>query len=140
MDYLIGIDGRVRASNSVSDALITKELGRYRLAKLGSVPTSMNTLKGAVEQGRMGAALKAAETAAKAPGAGADVKAVAQRTREIAEETLDARTHWADVMARKGRKREAASAYAAVKRAFAGTSLAAEAARREAEFTRRQGR
>ena len=127
--YLVGIDGRVKSSNGAPGDVIAKELGRYRLAKLGKVPKDMQELRNAVWQGRMGSALKQAEAAAAIDGATAETKAIAQRTQEIARETLTARAHWASKLARSGRRVEAQNEIAAIQRAFKGTSLESEAAR-----------
>lgn len=126
--YLIGIDGRVKSSNGAPGDVIAKELGRYRLSKLGTVPASLKEVRDAVWQGRMGTALEKAEAAAKAEGASDEVKAVAERTLEVARETMTARAHWASRLAASGQQNKATAEYAAIREAFAGTSLEAEAA------------
>ncbi len=125
--YLIGVDGRVKTSNRAPDGVIAEELGRYRLARIGSVPASLKAVRDLVWQGRMGTALRTAEEAARQKDAAADVKAFAARVLAVAKETLDGRQGWIRKLKARRQASQARREEQAVARAFVGTSLATQA-------------
>ncbi len=133
-DYLIGVDGRVKASNAVSDAEIRTELAHYRMARIGEVPPELDALKDAVWRWDYGTALRAGEPVAERPEASASVKQVVERTRALAKEELDARVAYADVLVRRGRTEVARTFYERVVDYYKGTSLETPAADARARF------
>ncbi len=136
-ECLIGIDGRVKASNTVSDEALEAELGKYRLARVDPLPRSLKAVRDAVWKGRLGTALKGAEQAARGQTAQKGLAAAVARVLTLARETLEARAAWADQQAARGQLGPARAEYAGLGRAFAGTSLGARAAELEAAFSGR---
>lgn len=139
-DYLIGVDGRVKESNEVTDGAIAQELGKYRLAQVDPMPASLKGVRNVVWQGKMGTALRQGEAASKAPGAGSDVTSAAARVAKLARQYLDGGASWAERLARRRQVSEARAEYARLKKAFAGTALATRATELEAAFVRRYGK
>jgi len=127
-DYVIGVDGRVLASNGAPDAVILEALGHYRLRRLGPVPASMEGVRRAVWRWDYGSALREVEAAAKSAGASADVKRVAIRVQVLAREALDARLAYAVVLAARGDRASARVVCRRVVAHFRGTTLASTAA------------
>jgi len=139
-DYVIGIDGRIVASNAAPDTVLRTELGRYRLARLGAVPAEMNAVRDAVWNWDYGTALRTTEAAVAAgPDVTPEVRALDERVRVQAREELEAR------LALAGRyegRRDLAGAQAIYDRVvehFRGTSLEAVAAAARAAFQTRHG-
>ena len=133
--YLIGVDGRVKTSNRAPESVIAEELGRYRLARIGSVPAALKAVRDLVWQGRMGTALRTVEEAAKQKDAGADVKAFAGRVLAVAKETLAGRQSWIGKLEARRQVVQARREKQAVARAFVGTSLATQAGAARTEAT-----
>ena len=129
-DYVIGIDGVVRASNDFPRDVILEELRKYRVAELGPVPASLEPLRDAVEDNDYGEALRKGEAAAKAKEATPEVKAAVARLLEIARLREDNRLARAEVTARAGRVAEARAQIEAVAKDFRATSLEARARER----------
>jgi peroxiredoxin len=125
VDYLIGVDGRVKSSNGVPGDVLGKELGFYRLHQLGNTPDSLKGVRDAVWQYRLGAALKDSAAAAAAPDATADVKAVAGRVQSLAEEDLAGRTSWIQWL--RSQQRDFRGELDDAVREYTGTSLQAKA-------------
>lgn len=140
VDYLIGVDGRVRESNDVSDQTIAQELGKYRLLSVDPLPASLRTTRDAVWQGALGTALRLSERAAAEAGASADVKAAAERVARLAREYLDGGAAYAARLARRRQVSEARAEHVRLREAFRDTSLAKRAAELEAGFTRLYGK
>jgi thiol-disulfide isomerase/thioredoxin len=122
-DYIVGIDGRVRASNGAPDEVIQEELARYRLAELGTVPETLAPVRASVRTGDYGAALRFADAEAKKDDATAEVKAAALRIQKIAESKLHNRVARANAFLRRHRTAEAKSECAGMVESFKGTTL-----------------
>jgi peroxiredoxin len=134
-DYVIGIDGVVKASNrGFPRDVIEDELRRYRLAEWGTVPDALRGARDAVADGDYGTALRLAEAAAKAPGADEAVRRAATRLAEIAGQKLENRFARADAVAQAGGVRDARAQLQKALADFAGTSLEARAKERLAAF------
>jgi peroxiredoxin len=134
-DYVIGIDGVVRASNRGWPAdVIEDELRRYRVAEWGTVPDALRGARDAVADGDYGAALRLAETAAKAPGADEAVRTATTRLAALAQQKLENRFARADASAAAGAVREARLQLQKALADFTGTSLEAKAKERLAAF------
>lgn len=130
-DYVIGIDGVVRASNGFPRDVIEEELRKYRLAELGSVPDALAAVRDLVEGNDYGAALRKGEALAKAEGASAEVKTAVARLAAIARQRQDNRFLRVDALARDGGGRPAALAEAQrILEDFKGTSLETRALER----------
>ena len=126
-DYVVGPDGVVRASNGFPRAVIEEELRKVRAAELGSVPDSLKSVRDAVEDGDYGLALRLAETAAKADGAAADVKAVAAKVLELARRRQENRFTRVAALQKSGNRAEAQAELEKILKDFTGTSLEARA-------------
>ena len=126
-DYVIGIDGIVRASNGFPREVIEDELRKYRVAELGAWPASLTSLRDLVESGDYGAALRTGEPLAKAPAAAADVVAAVARLVEIARGRQDNRFLRVDSLAAAGNRTYALAEARRVVDDFKGTSLEARA-------------
>jgi peroxiredoxin len=134
-DYVIGVDGLVKASNrGWPRDVIEEELRRYRLAEWGAVPDTMRAARDAVADGDYGAALRAAEAAAKAAGADDATKRASERLATIALAKLGNRWTRADETAKAGDVRGARAQLQKALADFAGTSLEAKAKERLAAF------
>jgi len=133
-DYVIGVDGRVKASNGAPEAVLLTELGRYRLARLGTVPESMQGVRDAVWRWDYGAALRTTEAALAGGTADAEVRALATRVVTQAREEFDARLALAAKRARQGRRDVAGSIHDRVVENFEGTSLAPAAIEARTRF------
>lgn len=130
-DYVIGVDGRVKASNGAPESVLLTELGKYRLARLGTVPESMLSVRDAVWNWDYGTALRTVEAAVANGGGDAEDQALAARVSTQAREELDARLALASKRARQGKTDIASAIYDRIVEKFKGTSLAplAQAAR-----------
>lgn len=126
-DYVIGIDGVVRASNGFKRDVIEEELRKLRAAELGTVPAGLEGARDAVEDGDYGSGLRLAEAAAKAAGASAEVKAFAERLAGIAKVRQDNRFARADALAAAGKAVDARAELERVLADFKDTSLEARA-------------
>lgn len=126
-DYVIGIDGVVRASNGFPADVIEEELRKFRVAELGTWPASLKSVRDLVENGDYGAALRAGEPAAKAEGAGADVVAAIARLVTIAQGRQDNRFVRVDSLAKAGNQNYALAEARRILDDFKGTSLEARA-------------
>lgn len=126
-DYVIGVDGVVRASNGFKRDVIEEELRKMRSAELGTVPAGLEAVRDAVEDGDYGTALRQAETAAKAAGAGADVVAFAQRLAGIATVRQDNRFARVDSLVAAGKAIDARAEAERILSDFKDTSLEARA-------------
>ena len=133
-DYVIDIDGRVKASNGAPEAVLLTELGKYRLARLGGVPEGMGSVRDAVWNWDYGTALRTVEAAAAGGGASGDVQALAGRVTAQAREELEARVALAEKRAREGKTDVARAIYDRVVEQFVGTSLAAAASEARTRF------
>jgi peroxiredoxin len=138
-DYIIGIDGRVQASNAAPDKVILTELGRYRLARLGSVPAEVASVRDSVWRWDYGAALRTAEAAARKEGAAEEVRIFAARVKSLAQEELRARVAYAGILARRRQATEARALYDRLVPHFADTSLAGEAEEARRAFVTNSG-
>ena len=129
-DYVIGIDGVVRASGGFPDAVIAEELRKYRVAEWGEVPDALRAARDAVEDGDYGEALRQAEAVAKPADAPAAVKAAVQRLLEIARRKQDNRFARADALVAAGNVGPARGELQKVIADFRGTSLEERAKQR----------
>lgn len=125
--FLIGIDGRVKSSNSLAPRMIETELGKWRLAELGAVPAELKTARERVFARDYGAALRAAEEAGRKPGISAEVRAAIARLTTIAGRKLQIRVDRADTLHKRGFAERAAQEYRGIVAAFTGTSLESRA-------------
>lgn len=121
--YVVGIDGRIKASNSLSERVIRTELGRWRLAELGTVPTELRVARESVYAGDYGAALRSAEAVGKQVGASAAVKAAVARLTTIAGRKLQNRVDRAEAWHKAGHGQRAEQEYRGIVATFLGTSL-----------------
>lgn len=121
-DYVIGVDGRVKASNGAPEPVLLTELGRYRLARLKAVPEALSTVRDAVWRWDYGAALRTTEAAL--ADADAELTAFAARLLAQAREELDARVELATKRAKQGKWDVARSIHDRVVENFRDTSLA----------------
>lgn len=140
-DYVIDVDGRVKASNGAPEAVLLTELGRYRLARLGPVPDSVASVRDAVWRWDYGTALRTTEAAVAAGETDDDVRIFAARVAAQAREELDARLVLAAKRAAEGKADVARSILDRVVGNFRETSLsevAVEARRRFLEDARRR--
>lgn len=126
-DYVVGIDGRVRVSNSGPEDVLQDELARFRLAELGKVPAGMEGARERVRAWDYGAALKLARAAAEPVSAPAEVRDFAQRLEALAGERLAADIARAQVLVRLGRADEALALLRSLAAGFAGTPHEARA-------------
>ena len=122
-DYVVGIDGIVRASNGFPRETIEDELRKARVAELGAWPDSLVVVRNLVENGDYGAALRQAETAAATAAAAADVKAAATRLAVIAKGRQDNRFVRVDALAKAGNSTYALAEARRILDDFKGTSL-----------------
>jgi peroxiredoxin len=126
-DYVIGVDGVVRASNGFPREAIEGELRKVRALELGAVPAGLEAVRAAVEDGNYGEALRRGEAAAKAPGASAEVAAFVERLTGIASRRLENRIARAESWRAGGNVAAARSEAERIVADFAGTSLEARA-------------
>lgn len=139
VDYLIGVDGRVKASNNVSDQAIASELGKYRLGRIDPIPASLKAARDAVWRAQIGEALKLCDAAARRKGAGQDVVAAAGRVRALAKEDLEAAAAWAGRLAARRQAAEAKQEWGRIRTAYGQTSLASRVKELEAAHRKRHG-
>lgn len=125
--YVVGIDGRIKASNSLSERVIRTELGRWRLAELGTVPSELRKARESVYAGDYGAALRAAEAVGKQAGASAAVRAAVARLTTIAGRKLQNRVDRAEAWHKAGQRQRAEQEYRGIVATFLGTSLESRA-------------
>ncbi len=137
--YVIGIDGRVKASNSLSNRVIETELGRWRLAELGPVPAVLKKARDAVYGRDYGTALRAAEAVGRTPGVTADVRSAITRLTTIAGRKLQNRVDRAEAWHKQGKTAAARQEYRGILAAFKGTSLEARAKTLAQNFESRAG-
>lgn len=127
--YVIGIDGRVKSSNSLSDRIVQTELARWRVHELerdGELPRELARARAHVSSGNYGAALRAAEAVGTKPGASAAVRAAVARLKSIAERKMQNRVDRAQAWYAHGTERgiqRARDEYEAILVTFQGTSL-----------------
>jgi peroxiredoxin len=121
-DYLVGIDGRVVASNGVPERALHEALGRYRLARLGALPPALESLRDLVWRRDLDQALAAAEAAA-AGDASEDVLAVRGRVVDLATEEVEGRLAWARALEARGQVADARRIREQTAEQFAGTVL-----------------
>ena len=137
--YVIGLDGRVKTSNALSDTVIREELARYRVAELGRLPSGMEKVREAVWQGNYGEAVRVAEAAAAAPAASDEVKKAAAHVVELARAKMENRAWRAGRAWKRGARQAALGEYRGMVASFEGTSLEARARSMQAEFLRESG-
>jgi len=125
--YVVGVDGRVKASNSLPESVVQEELGRLRLHRLGDVPAALDSVRQAVWRNDMAAALKQAETAAKGASPPVGAAQVAERVAALAKAHLDGREWRARRALARGQGDLARKIVAGLGEAYADTSLAARA-------------
>ncbi len=133
-DYVIGIDGIVRASNGFPREIVEEELRKFRLAEWGEVPATLKGARDAVGEGDYGEALRRAEAVVTTPEQLEDVKAYVKRLQEIAAKRQDNRFARADDLAGAGDVAGGRRLLARVLADFQGTSLEARAKDRLAAF------
>ncbi|MDJ0520991.1 MAG: TlpA disulfide reductase family protein [Planctomycetota bacterium] len=121
--YVVGIDGRIKASNSLAERVIRSELGRWRLAELGAVPSELKAARDSVWAGDYGAALRSAEAVGRKPGASAAVRAAIARLTRIAGTKLQNRRDRAEAWHARGLIQRAQQEYRGIVATFKGTSL-----------------
>lgn len=138
--YIIGIDGRVKSSNGMPDAVLQTELGRWRLNELGPLPAELNVARGHVYRGDYGAALRSAEEVGARPGARPEVTAAVAQLAELARQKLQNRVDRAESWYRRGLVKQAWEEYDDMVRRFAQTSLEGRARALHDAFAARAGR
>lgn len=129
-NYVIGVDGIVRASNGFPRTVIEEELRKVRVAELGPVPPALNAARDLVEDGDYGGALRAAEALLKVEGVGSDVKAAVARIATLAQGRQDLRFARAEGFLRAGARAKGLAEYARIVEDFKGTTLEARAQER----------
>ncbi len=125
--YIIGLDGRVKASNSLSNRVIQTELGRWRLAELGALPEALKQAGQAVFSGDYGAALRSAEQVGRKAGTSAEVRAAIARLKTLAGRKLQNRVDRAERWHKAGWTALARQEYRGIMATFQGTSLESRA-------------
>lgn len=133
-DYVVGIDGIVRASNGFPRSVIEEELRKYRLAEWGEVPAALKGARSAVAEGDYGEALRRAESVVTTPEQVEGVKQALARLVAIATQRMDNRVARAEALAKGGDVAGARRNLERVVSDFAGTSLEARAKERLAAF------
>ncbi len=144
-NYVIGLDGRIKAGPSLNMGALDRELGRWRLRELGAWPTELSAARNLVYSRDYGAALRSAESIAGAAGASTEVKAAAARLAQIAGRKLENRVQRAERMLRARNVKQAREEYLGslttgskgILKDFAGTSLEQRA---QAHYRAFQGR
>lgn len=134
-NYIIGVDGVVRASNGFPRNVIEEELRKYRVAELGPVPAALNAARDLVEDGDYGGALRAAEAVLKADGAAPDVKAAVARLATLAQGRQDIRFARAEAFLRAGARDKGIAELTRILEDFKDTSLEARARERLSSAT-----
>lgn len=140
--YVIGVDGRVKASNALSAGIVERELSRWRLHELGRMPEELKQAKALVGARKYGAALRAAEAVGKKSGASAEVRAAVARLAEIAGQKLQNRVERAEgwrALKTKPGLAQAGTEYEAILATFRGTSLESRAKALLDEFRSKAG-
>jgi peroxiredoxin len=138
-DYVIGVDGRIKASNGAPDDVLQYELGLYRLARLGPVPEALADVRNRVWRLELADALKAVDAAARATPASAEVRAAADAVLALSREEVEALIRLADLLERTGRRAEAQAIHDRQAGLFAGTALEARTREARDEFRVRRG-
>jgi thiol-disulfide isomerase/thioredoxin len=139
-DYVIGIDGRVKASNGLPVEAIEEELRKQRVAEWGDVPEALGRAREAVEDGDYGEALRIAEPLGQAADAAPPVKDAVRRLVEIATRRQDNRFARADAAVLRGAWAEAQTELERTLQSFRGTSLEVRAkSRLDAFLASRKG-
>jgi len=128
VDYVVGIDGRVRVSNRGPEDILQEELARFRVAELGKVPAGLDEVRERVKAWDYGTALKLARRAAEPAEAPAAVRDLAQRVAALAGTRLEADLARAQVLVRLGRGGEAQDVLRSLAQGYAGTEHEARAA------------
>ncbi|MHC5010623.1 MAG: peroxiredoxin family protein [Planctomycetota bacterium] len=123
VDYVVGVDGRIKTSNAAPEAVIQAELAQWRIGELGSMPAELASVRTAVWNRDYAGALRAAEAASAAPGASAEVAAAAARVTTLAGAEVRARIAYAERLFARGKRHEARALYDRLVTRFAGTSL-----------------
>lgn len=121
--YLIGLDGRVKSSSSISTEALGEEMARFRLAELGAFPAALDAVRQQVLRGDYGGALRLGEAAAAATDAAADVQALVARLKVVAAQKIDNRRWRAERAQARGQSQAAINEVAGLPEAFQGTSL-----------------
>lgn len=135
-DYVIGVDGVVRASNGIRREVIEEELRRVRAAELGAVPPGLERVREAVEDGDYGEALRRAEAAGGAADASAAVRTFVAHVTSIARARQDNRFARIDGLVAAGKVADARAEAERIVADFAKTSLEARAKERLAALSR----
>jgi peroxiredoxin len=120
-DYVIGVDGRIKASNGAPEDVIRHELGNYRLARLGEVPAGLAPVRDAVWRWSYGEALRLLAAADESEAR----REAEQRVLALAGEELDGRLAWGRALAAAHRVAEARALYDRLLQMFQGTALEA---------------
>lgn len=126
-DYVVGADGRVRASNRAPDDVLLEELARRRVARLGEVPPEEAAIREHVWRWDYGAALRLAEALLASEEASEAARRVATRVRDDAATELDARLAHARRLEARGETEAARTLLDRLVRHFEGTALEARA-------------
>ncbi len=143
--FVIGIDGRVKASNALSDRIVQTELARWRVHELergGPFPKALRRARAHVSSGNYGAALRAAEAEGGKADASAAVKAGVARLKAIATTKLQNRVDRAEAWYAQGTKalrQRAHDEYESIVLTFKGTSLEAKARALRDQFLAKAG-
>ncbi len=140
--YVIGIDGRVKASNALSEGIVERELTRWRLYELGRMPAALKQAESLVGARNYGEALRTAEAIGNKAGATAEIRAAVARLAKIAGQKLQNRVDRAEALFAKRSKAGTAQAraeYAGILASFRGTSLESRARALQAEFVAKAG-
>ncbi len=134
-NYIIGVDGVVRASNGFPRNVIEEELRKYRVAELGAVPAALAPARDLVEDGDYGGALRVAEALLKDATVGADVRAAVSRLAGLAQARQELRFARAEAFFRSGARDKGIAEYTRIVEDFKETSLEAKARERLAAAT-----
>jgi peroxiredoxin len=122
-DYVIGVDGIVRASTGYPENVIAEELRKFRVMEWGDVPEALRAARDAIEDGDYGEGLRQAEAAAKAPDASAAVRTAVAKLVEIARRRQDNRFARVDSLVAAGNAPAARAELQKIVADFRGTSL-----------------
>lgn len=126
-DYLIAVDGRVKASNSASEDTILKELRVYREKELGTPPAGLRGVLESVGASDYGQALRLALAAAARPDAPPAHKEFAARVEALVKQKLEDEIEVANQLWLKKNAAGARQRFEKLAQGYVDTPLAARA-------------
>lgn len=126
-DYVVGIDGRVVASNGAPDSVLRRELARRRVARIQPVPAGLEDVRDLVWSWEYGEALRIAAGRRAKTAADEDHAAFFARVERDATAELEGRIAYARRLAASERRARAVQVLDLLVAHFEGTALHARA-------------